>query len=434
MNITRYSFFLLTALSLTQATAAAPPLIVEVDAGIHDRTASPVNITLPAEYQKTPGFELTRLDDKVMIPVQRTPHRLNVRLFWILQKPLAAGQVRRYRLQPLKQTAPTPAPQVTCELKDKQLVVKVGSSPVLQYNHATLEAPASLDAKYRRSGHIHPIYNPAGKSLTDDFPPDHAHQHGLFFPWVRTTHGEHEVDFWNQMGETGHIEHTKFVNKGISGNVFGQFSVQLTHRDITSKEQPVDVLRETRVIRVFNLRDYFLFDVDSYQNCVSENPLLIQQYHYGGLAIRGNRQWFKEDTATRVREFLKTKPAADQVSSFPVPRDYLTSEGKTWANGNQTRARWVEMHGKIDGEPAGITLMCHPNNFRAPQPVRLHPHKPYFCFAPMQLGDFEITPGRTFASRYRFYAHNGPVNATTSERLWKDYAEPARVRIVAVNP
>ena len=92
------------------------------------------------------------------------------------------------------------------------------------------------------------------------------------------------------------------------------------------------------------------------------------------------------------------------------------------------------MHGKIDGEPAGITLMCHPNNFRAPQPVRLHPHKPYFCFAPMQLGDFEITPGRTFASRYRFYAHNGPVNATTSERLWKDYAEPARVRIVAVNP
>ena len=76
--------------------------------------------------------------------------------------------------------------------------------------------------------------------------------------------------------------------------------------------------------------------------------------------------------------------------------------------------------------------MCHPGNFRAPQPVRLHPHKPYFCFAPMQLGDFEITLGRNFASRYRFYAHSGPVNAEESERLWQDYAEPPKVRVVAV--
>ena len=91
------------------------------------------------------------------------------------------------------------------------------------------------------------------------------------------------------------------------------------------------------------------------------------------------------------------------------------------------------MHGNIDDKPAGITLMCHPGNFRAPQPVRLHPHKPYFCFAPMQLGDFEINLGRTYTSRYRFYAHSGPAKAEQSERLWQDYAEPPKARVIAVS-
>ena len=34
--------------------------------------------------------------------------------------------------------------------------------------------------------------------MTDDFPPDHAHQHGLFFAWVSTSFDGHDVDFWNQ--------------------------------------------------------------------------------------------------------------------------------------------------------------------------------------------------------------------------------------------
>ena len=429
----RYWTVFLACTMLVQCVAAAPPppLTLEVDAGRYLRKNTPVSIGLPAQYNETWNFQLTRLDNNATVPIQRTPFRSNVRLFWILQDTLKAGEVRRYQLGP-QPTSAINNPQVTCQFDNQHVVVKVGKLPVLQYNHAVIEAPKSLDPKYRRSGHIHPIYNPAGQSLTDDFPPDHAHQHGLFFPWVRTEYGKHSIDFWNQLGETGRIEHAKFLNKGVGGNVFGQFTVQLTHTDITDKQQPNIVLWDTRVVRVFNLRDYFLFDLESHQTCFTKTPLLVKQYHYGGLAIRGNRQWFKEQTADRVRTLLKSKPTAQQLAQFPVPRNYLTSEGKTWFDGNETRARWVEMHGDIDGKPAGITLMCHPGNFRAPQPVRLHPHKPYFCFAPMQLGDFEITLGGNFASRYRFYAHSGPVNAEESERLWQDYAEPPKVRVVAV--
>ena len=433
ISLRNWPLLLACTLLVTSSVAAAPPsLTVEVDAGRYLRKNTPVGLDLPGEYVDVWNFQLTRLDNNAAIAVQRTPSRSNVRLLWILQDPLKAEEVRLYKLSPLP-TSQDETPQVSCQHNDQHLVVKVGKQPVLQYNHAILEAPKSLDPKYRRNGHIHPIYNPAGQSLTDDFPPDHAHQHGLFFPWVRTQHGKHDIDFWNQMGETGQIAHAKFLNKGVSGDVFGQFSVQLTHTDITDKEQPSVVLREVRVVRVFNLRDYFLFDLESHQVCVTKDPLLIKQYHYGGLAIRGNRQWFNSETADRIRTLLKSKPTAQQLAEVSIPRDYLTSEGKTWFNGNETRARWVEMHGNIDDKPAGITLMCHPGNFRAPQPVRLHPHKPYFCFAPMQLGDFEINQGRTYTSRYRFYAHSGPAKAEQSERLWQDYAEPPKARVIAVS-
>ena len=80
---------------------------------------------------------------------------------------------------------------------------------------------------------------------------------------------------------------------------------------------------------------------------------------------------------------------------------------------------------------AGATLMCHPDNFRFPQPVRLHPDKPYFCFAPMVLGPFKIAPGKPYVSRYRFFVHDGKPDAKRIEALWNDYADPPVVKVIA---
>ena len=71
----------------------------------------------------------------------------------------------------------------------------------------------------------------------------------------------------------------------------------------------------------------------------------------------------------------------------------------------------------------------HPSNFRAPQPMRLHPTEPFFCYAPQQGGDMEIKPGDTYISRYRFVVHDGPPDRADLERLWNDYAHPPVVRV-----
>ena len=78
--------------------------------------------------------------------------------------------------------------------------------------------------------------------------------------------------------------------------------------------------------------------------------------------------------------------------------------------------------------------MCHRDNFRFPQPVRLHPTKPYFCFAPMVLGSFVIQPDREYISRYRFQPHAGEPDAARSDRLWADFCQPPEIRVVDAQP
>ena len=79
---------------------------------------------------------------------------------------------------------------------------------------------------------------------------------------------------------------------------------------------------------------------------------------------------------------------------------------------------------------AGVTIMDHPDNFCFPQPVRLHPYMPYFCFAPAVLGSFDIEAGKPHVSRYRFCVHDGKVEPGVIERLWHDYTHPPMVRVV----
>lgn len=408
------------------SAAAEESAVFRVFAGEYPRENTPVFCSIPAAMTGTDTLTLTRLDNGSKIAVQRL-HRLEgPRLAWIVRQRLEPGQHRDYQLT-LGQRPETAEPAVTVDRDKDHLLVQVRQKPVLKYNHREIDPPPGIEPIYRRSGHIHPLFNPAGQPVTDDLPPDHPHQHAVFFPWVRTEYDGRRLDFWNQAGRTAKIEHARFEGDPVSGPVLAEFVSQLKHLDITDSAQPVEVLHESWTVRVYDIEPYFLIDLISCQRCATDKPLKIAQHRYGGMAVRGSRQWFDAETASVISRLMRSTSDPAKLASLSPPRDYLTSEGKTWVNGNATRARWVEMHGMVDGQATGFTVMCHPDNFRAPQPVRLHPHKPYFCFAPMILGPFELAPGDEFISQYRFYVHVGGPDAAESERLWRDYAFPPQV-------
>ena len=66
------------------------------------------------------------------------------------------------------------------------------------YNHGmvTNERVPAKDARRSRGCYIHPLWGLNGEVLTDDFPADHYHHHGVFWAWPHVEIGREKFDLW----------------------------------------------------------------------------------------------------------------------------------------------------------------------------------------------------------------------------------------------
>lgn len=279
-----------------------------------------------------------------------------------------------------------------------KLSLSSGDRVVMTYNADLMPSPDPAAPWFQRSGFIHPFHTPSGRVVTEAFPADHLHQHGLMFAWTNSVYDGRPVDFWNSKLQAGHIEHVQTIRADDD-----RIEVRLQHVDDTSGK-PIIVLDESWELTRVRHESMNVVDLVSKQHCVAPLPLQIRQYHYGAMCVRGAKAWLDE------------------------PCTMVTNEGKDRAAGNHSRPNWVMMHGTVDDQPCGLVAMGHPDNFRGPQPVRLHPRKPYFCFAPMVLGDFSIEPGTPYVSRFRFVAFDGTPDERELNAMWDDFSKSVQVR------
>lgn len=292
---------------------------------------------------------------------------------------------------------------------DQRIVVRSGDATVVAYNKKSPPAPAGIDPVYRRSGCLHPVMSPKGRSVTEMFPFDHPHQHGVFSAWVKTTYAGRPVDFWNLAGRTGRVLHERvvatFQKQGTAG-----FEVDLLHR--IESQPPVDVLRERWKVTVFATRaNYHAFDLETRQTAMTDEPLRISKHHYGGIVLRGPTRWL-----TAGDRELKERP--DHVRE---PSEFGNDLGSDRIQGNHQHAKWVVLSGQFDGHPVSIAVLGHPKNFRAPQAARLHPTKPYFCYAPCVDGPFVIDRQHPFQSRYRFLITDAAPDPAWLNQQWESW-------------
>jgi len=271
-----------------------------------------------------------------------------------------------------------------------RLEIKIRGRQVLSFvaEPAALPSP-DIKPVFLRGGYIHPVYTPQGRIVTDDYPSDHYHHHGIWFAWTKTEFEGKHPDFWNVGDLTGRVEFEK-VGETWSGPVHAGFTSFQKYVALTGAT-PKTALNEEWDVRVYNLGNaqssYYLFDIVATQECASTSPLILDEYRYGGMGVRGNREW-------------KDK---SKVS-------FLTSDGKTRIDGNATRSHWCHIGGSVDGKLVGLAVLDHPSNFRAPAPLRIHPDDPYFNYAPSQMGRFEIEPGKQYVVRYRYVVADGPAD------------------------
>jgi Methane oxygenase PmoA len=293
------------------------------------------------------------------------------------------------------------------------LTVLHGDAIVLVYNRQSPPVPKGIDPVYQRSGFLHPVKTPKGKIVTDTFPKDHAHQHGIFSAWVKTSYGSHSIDFWNLAGRTGRVEHERVVSTSQHEGSVG-FEVDMLHR----AEAPLseNILRERWKVTIYPLfDDAYCFDIESIQEAITDTPLVIEKYHYGGMALRGPSRWLIQTDKDKARD-------NDVIREPNAFANHLGQDRKT---GNHVPTTWVALSGTIETQPASITVLGHPQNFRAPQPARLHDTKPYFCFSPCVTEAFEISRQKPLHAKYRYLVTDAPPNPNWIESQWQAFANQA---------
>lgn len=401
-----YLLAVLIALSLVVSSLGAgeAKYTVTVTAGELDRRETVVPFALPAD---APKGEWTMSDEAgAAVPVQKT---LSGQLVFVLPE-LKAGASKTYTL---KEGGAAAAAGVEAVKEGGAVKLLVDTKEVLRYQGGKTELPQGFEPQFQRGGYIHPVYTPSGKLVTDDYPPNHKHHHGIWTPWTKTEFEGRHPDFWNMGAKTGTVEFVA-LDETWSGPVHGGLKARHKQVDLSAKPEPKTALNETWELYVYRVSAKCrMFDLTVTQECASASPLTLPAYHYGGTGIRGNRAW---DGAANC--------------------EYLTSEGVTRKDkeyakidGPPARARWCHMGGKVDGEPCGIAALCHPENFRAPQPLRLHPTEPFIGYCASKLGEWKIEPGKPYVARYRYVTADGAADKAELERLWNDYAKPPKVEV-----
>lgn len=294
---------------------------------------------------------------------------------------------------------------VRLECGDDSVTFKLRDKPVVTYRGGRGTLPAGVPEEYRRAGYLHPLVTPAGAVVTGDYPKNHRHHHGVWAAWTWTEIDGRKPDFWNMGQKKGRVEMIQWLGARESA---GGGEIETLHRyvDLTAKT-PVTVLLEGWKVRVpaTPVGKPHRIDLTLRQTNVTEHPLALPEYRYGGLGFRGLDAW---DGAANCR--------------------FLTSEGVTErGRGNESRGRWCWVGGPARGGDgsdavAGVVLLAHPSNARFPEPMRIHPTEPFFCWSPQQAGDFSLPPRGVHVMRYRILVADGPPDPKEIEREWLEWS------------
>lgn len=392
-------------LALACGTIFSPLVAAEtrellVDAGPFDRQDTIVTFVLP---RVPDGNTFALRDDRGRLTSLQIDDRGQATF---VLRALEAGRRAVFRLEEARSSTALVAVKAERDPGGVCLLV-AGLSAACYQAQGKLPRP-DVPPQFLRGGYLHPLFTPSGMMVTDDYPPKHTHHHGVWSAWSRTEIQGRKPDFWNMGTKTGRTDFQSLLGSW-DGPVHGGLHARHVFVDQTGPK-PQTVLNEQWRVSVYATHPrkppYFMIDLDVRQEAEDGMSLELAQYHYGGVGLRGRREW-----------------------NDPKNVSFLTSEGKSRTDGDASPARWLHMGGQADGKLVGVAMLGHPGNFRHPEPLRIHPKEPFVNFAPTQPGPFTIDRAKPWVARYRFVVSDGPLNKALLDRLWNDYATPPQVQV-----
>lgn len=285
---------------------------------------------------------------------------------------------------------------------------------------------------------LFPIYNAKGTVVTRGYPlapragerVDHPHHVGSWLNY-ESVNG---YDFWNNStaikdrSKYGTILHQKIV-KTHSGKGKGSLSTVANWLLADGKGQ--HVLTETTQF-VFQAKKELRI-IDRYTTLKAEkDTVYFNDVKDGFYAIRVAREL--EHPSTQADFFVDANgitTKVDKLDNTNITGHYRSSEGIEGEAVWSTRARWVNLSGKIGTDEVAICLIDHPQNLN--YPTYWHA-RGYGLFAANPLGakifsngkqilNFKLPPGQSITFRYRMVVASGKLEDTVINSLADDFAK-----------
>jgi len=271
---------------------------------------------------------------------------------------------------------------------------------------------------------LYPLRTAQGTFITRGWPlqprpgerVDHPHHVGLWFNYG-DVNGH---DFWNNStdidpghrGPFGTIVHQQ-VTKIMSGDKTGQLEV----RSNWQKPDGTVLLQE-------NTRFVFSASTTTRQIdrittlTAQQEAVLFKDNKEGLIALRLARELEHPSTKPEIFTDASGKPTlVPQMSTAGITGLYRSSAGKEGDAVWGTRAKWVNLLGKIGDEPVSLVIMDHPDNIG--YPAYWHA-RGYGLFGANNLGyqamsngkevlNFKLQAGKSVTFRHRIYIQGGSI-------------------------
>jgi hypothetical protein len=257
--------------------------------------------------------------------------------------------------------------------------------------------PKSLEGKYERANYVHPLYSLDGTVLTEDFPSDHPHHHGVFWAWHQIIHnGKAIADGWTSENigwEVVKSRTRKTKNHFVLDNEVLWKSV------IKNSKEPIVRELSKIVIHAANA-NYRIIDFDI-QLLALQDSLKIggsdDAKGYGGFSWRLKLP----DDIKFVNKDLEITPQVTAVQA----------------------GAWLDCVGSFDGKdqsPGGVAVFCHPSNPGHPQPWILRRERSMQNIAFPGRAPVKLTK-KGIRLKYRMVIHDQNVKAEELDRLFLTY-------------
>lgn len=329
-------------------------------------------------------------------------------LYWVLDGDTPAG-ASRYFVASSTDTVDQSG-SMTVKDTNEALVLSKDGKAVLQYNYTTTFPPEGVHPAYRRSGYIHPAYSPSGNVLTRIQPRDHYHHYGIWNPWTRVEYDGKMYDLWNLRDMKGTVR-ARGYDRTYQGDICAGYKAHLYHYIFTPEGEKA-IMDETWNVKVYNLEGGFLWDFESELHPSTDLPVILRAYRYAGFGWRGPQEWTRHNS------------------------EMFTSEGNTRQQIDGTNVRWIYVTGQCDNGRSGLLFMSHPQNRKAPEPVRIWDENAnggrgdtFIGLCPTKNEDWTLEAGGRYKLCYRVLSYDGEMTKERADRLWNDFANPPVVKV-----